>query len=96
VKLRYTIPALSDLSAILDYIATHSPQGANRVRGRIQALLDLLPSHPHIGTVSNDPNICRLTVSPYPYLVFYETAKIEIIIRAVSHPARFGGGLTIC
>jgi hypothetical protein len=26
VKLRYTLPALADLSAILDYIAAHSPQ----------------------------------------------------------------------
>jgi len=42
VKLRYTLPALADLSAILDYIAAHSPQGARRVQARIQAVTDLL------------------------------------------------------
>jgi DNA invertase Pin-like site-specific DNA recombinase len=42
VRLRYTLPALADLSAILDYIAVHSPQGARRVQARIQALTDLL------------------------------------------------------
>ena len=42
VKLRYTLPALADLGAILDYIAAHSPQGARRVQARIQALIDLL------------------------------------------------------
>jgi hypothetical protein len=31
VKLRYTLPALADLDAILDYIAGRSPQGAQRV-----------------------------------------------------------------
>jgi toxin ParE1/3/4 len=36
VKLRYTLPALADLSAILDYIAANSPQGARRVQVRIQ------------------------------------------------------------
>jgi plasmid stabilization system protein ParE len=35
VRLRYTLPALADLSAILDYIATQSPRGARRVHARI-------------------------------------------------------------
>jgi len=38
VKLRYTVPALADLSSILDYIAVHSPQRAKRVQVRIQPL----------------------------------------------------------
>ena len=92
VKLRYTIPALADLSAILDYIATHSPQGAHRVQGRIQALIDLLPSHPQIGAVTDDPNTRRLVVTPYPYVVFYEATEIEIVIHAIRHTARDPGG----
>ena len=47
VRLRYTLPALADLSAILDYIAAHSPQRARRVQARIKALTDLLLVHPH-------------------------------------------------
>jgi toxin ParE1/3/4 len=69
VKLRYTLPALADLSAILDYIAVHSPQGARRVQARIQALTDLLLLHPHIGRRTTDPAIRRMTTTPYPYLV---------------------------
>ena len=41
MRLRYTLPALADLSVILDYIAVHSPQGARRVQARIQDLTDL-------------------------------------------------------
>jgi toxin ParE1/3/4 len=59
VKLRYTLPAIGDLSAILDYIAAHSPQGAQRVQARIQALTDLLLLHPRIGRPTNDPTIRR-------------------------------------
>ena len=88
VKLRYTRPALADLSAILDYIAAHSPQGARRVQSRIQSLIDLLPMHPHIGRRTNDPAVSRMTTTPYPYLVFYEIAENEIIIHAVRHAAR--------
>jgi toxin ParE1/3/4 len=46
VKVRYTLPALADLSSILDYIAAHSPQGAKRVQARILAIIDLLLLYP--------------------------------------------------
>jgi plasmid stabilization system protein ParE len=93
VKLCYTLPALADLSAILDYIAVHSPQGARRVQARIQTLTDLLLLHPHIGRRTNDPAIRRMTTTPYPYLVFYEATETEIIIHAVRHAARQPSGM---
>jgi toxin ParE1/3/4 len=70
VRLRYTLPALADLDAILDYIAARSPQGAKRVQARIQAIIDLLLLHPHIGTRTDNPAIRRLATPPYPYLIF--------------------------
>ncbi|HEY4922257.1 MAG TPA: type II toxin-antitoxin system RelE/ParE family toxin [Xanthobacteraceae bacterium] len=88
MKLRYTGSALADLGTILDYIAAHSPQGAERVQGRIQALVDLLLRHPHAGVRTDDPTIRRLTTSPYPYLIFYEVTETEIIVHAVRHAAR--------
>ena len=93
MKIRYTLPALGDLSAILDYIAADSPQGAKRVQARIQAVVDLLLIQPLIGTRTNDPGIRRLVTLPYPYLVFYEVAETEIIIHAVRHGAREPSGM---
>jgi plasmid stabilization system protein ParE len=57
VRLRYTIPALADLSEILDYIAAHSPRGARKVQARLQTVIDLLLTHPYIGTRTDDPTI---------------------------------------
>jgi plasmid stabilization system protein ParE len=88
VRLRYTLPALADLNAVLDYIAAHSPQGARRVQTRIQAIIDLLLLHPHTGTRTDDPTIRRMTTSPYPYLIFYQATDSEIIIHAIHHAAR--------
>ena len=88
MRLRYTQPALADLAAILEYISIHSPQGAAHVHARIQLIVDLLLSHPHIGTRTDDPAIRRVNASPYPYLVFYELVDDEIIIHAVRHGAR--------
>ncbi len=93
VKLRYTLPALADLSSILDYIAAHSPQGARRVQARIQVIIDLLLSYPKIGARTDDPTIRRLTTRPYPYLIFYEATETEIIIHAVRHTARDPTGM---
>jgi toxin ParE1/3/4 len=93
VRLRYTLPALADLDAILDYIATHSPQRAKRVQARIQALIDILLYHPHIGPRTDNPVIRRLATPPYPYVVFFEATETEIIIHAVRHQARNPSGM---
>jgi len=93
VRLRYTLPALADLNAVLDYIAARSPQGAGRVQARIQAIIDLLLLYPLIGVLTDDPTIRRMTALPYPYHVFYEATEIEIIIHAVRHAARDPSGM---
>jgi toxin ParE1/3/4 len=88
VRLRYTLPALIDLSMVLDHIAAHSPQGARRVQRRLQTIIDLLLQYPQIGRRTNDPTIRRMAVTPYPYLIFYEATQNEIIIHAIRHAAR--------
>jgi plasmid stabilization system protein ParE len=88
VRVRYTLPALADLAAILDYIAVHSPQGARRVHARLKAITELLLLHPLIGRRTNDPAFRRMTVTSYPYLIFYELTENEIIIHAIRHSAR--------
>ena len=88
MKLRYTLPALAELNSILDHIAAHSPQGANRIQGRIQQILNLLLVHPEIGIRTDEPAIRRLSTSPYPYLIFYEITPSAIIIHSVRHTAR--------
>ena len=93
VRLRYTLPALDDLDSILDYISAQSPQGAQRVQSRIQIVIDLLSTHPNIGTLTDDPTIRRMTVSPFPYLIFYGVAEQEVVIHAVRHAARDPSGM---
>jgi plasmid stabilization system protein ParE len=88
MRLRYTLPALADLQSILDYVADRSPQGAARIHSRIRSVTDLLLRYPLAGGATDDPNIRRMTTTPYPYLIFYEVTDAEIIIHAVRHGAR--------
>jgi toxin ParE1/3/4 len=49
VKLRFTKRAVRQIEEIIDAIAQESPQGARRVRERMQSITTLLIEHPHIG-----------------------------------------------
>lgn len=93
MKLRYTLPALTDLNSILDYIAAHSPQDTRRVQARIRAIIDLLLLYPGIGTRTDDPAIRRMTASPYRYVIFYEATETAIIIHAIRHASRDPSGM---
>lgn len=88
MRLRYTLPALSDLLSILDYIAERSPGGAARVHSRIRTIIDLLLQHPEAGVLTDHPPVRRMPTTPYPYVIFYEAAEDEVIIHAVRHGAR--------
>jgi len=54
MRLRYTLPALADLAAILDYVGDRSPQGAARIHTRIRAVTELLLRYPLAGSVTDD------------------------------------------
>ena len=70
------------------YIEERSPLGAQRVQARIQAIIDLLLRHPRVGQLTSNSRLRRLVVSPYPYLIFYEMTKDEIVIHGARHAAR--------
>lgn len=88
MRVRYTLPALADLTAVLDHVAARSPHNAGRVHRRILAIIDLLQLYPGIGSRTDDPAIRRMTTLPYPYLIFYQSTETEIVIHAVRHAAR--------
>lgn len=93
MRLRYTLPALADLEDILHYVARSSPQGAARIHARVEAIINLLLSHPHVGVQTDDKTIRRINASPYPYLIFYEIAGDNLIIHAVRHGAGNPSGM---
>jgi toxin ParE1/3/4 len=88
VRLRYTLRAAAELDEVLTYIGARSPQGAHRVQTRIQVVINLLLQHPHAGQLTSKGRLRRIIVSPYPYLIFYQSTEDEIVIHGVRHGAR--------
>ena len=88
MKVRYTRRALRQLAEILDYIDARSPQGADHVKQRLQAVIRLLADHPNSGRLTNKRDIRRAVVRPYPYVIFYRLDETGIVILGVRHAAR--------
>jgi plasmid stabilization system protein ParE len=88
LKVLYTSAGLDDLGSVLGSVAAYSPQSAKRAQSRIRTLVDLLKQYPFLGSRTDDPEIRRLTITPYPYLVFYQVTDEAVIIHAVRHGAQ--------
>jgi addiction module RelE/StbE family toxin len=92
VKIVFTKTAVRQIQAIVEYIAEESPQGARRVRARLQAITSLLVEQPRLGQPTDLEGVRRMLVSPYPYLIFYRVAGDAVIIMRVRHAARNPSG----
>ena len=88
MRLRFTRRAATQIAKALEYIEADSPQGANHVRERIRTLFRLLEQHPYAGQATDLPGVRRLTLSPYPYLIFYRVTDSEVIVQRMRHTAR--------
>ena len=88
MKVRFTRRALRQMAEILDYIEARSPQGAETVKRRLQAVIGLLADHPDAGRVTNKGNLRRVVAIPYTYVIFYRSDTTGIVIHGVRHAAR--------
>ena len=88
MSLRYDRRALSDLDEIYTYIATHDPQAAPRVIGRIRALAEQLLERPLLGRKSDFPSVRVRPVVTFPYVIFYAIKSNDIVILHIRHTAR--------
>ena len=88
MKVRYTRRALRQLTEILAFIDARSPQGADNVKRRLQAVINLLTDHPNSGRLTSKNGIRRAVVRPYPYVIFYRSDTTGIVIHGVRQAAR--------
>lgn len=88
MRIVYTRNALRQLDEILIYIEERSPQGASRVKARIEDLLALLTKHASVGQTTSRAGQRRLVISPYPYAMFYRVKDDMVIVQRIRHTAR--------
>lgn len=79
--------ALAELDEILTYLGQRSPSGAKHVEARILRALAHIGDHPFAAEgLTGRPDVRRLPLSPYPYVIYYEVA--DDMINGLAHSAR--------
>ena len=90
MKIRFTPRATAHLADIADYLHSHNPAAAQRVRGAIFDSLRNLVAFPYIGRRQQVEGVRKLVTRKYPYLIYYtvDAAAGEIVILSIKHPAQ--------
>ncbi len=88
MKIAYTREGLRDVVTVFQYILQQSPQGAENVLDRVEAILALLAEHPQSGRVVSPRGLRRYEVTPYPYAIFYRLRSGQVVIHGLRHTAR--------
>lgn len=89
MRVRWTSPAVSDLTSIYDYLAGHETCDlAQRLVQAIYSTAHSLAPFPRKGRPGRDPETRELIVQRYPYVVIYELRSDVIHILRVLHTSQ--------
>jgi plasmid stabilization system protein ParE len=90
MKVWFSPRSKRDLADIAEYIRSHRPSAGPRVRAAILASVEILGRHPEAGRRQNRPNVRKLVVNPYPYIIYYalDADPAEIVVLAIQHTAQ--------
>ena len=91
MRVLFVTPARKQLQEIHDYVAKDNLAAADAIVSRMEYLAGLLAGSPHMGRKLIRGRRRRLTVTPYPYLMYYEVMGDTVRILSVRHTARHRG-----
>ena len=77
--------AIRHLTNVRDYIAQNSPDGAAEVAARILQSVELLTTHPNLGTQGRIAGTRELVVPGTPYIIPYRVHRNRVELIAVFH-----------
>ncbi len=77
--------AYDALDAIANYLATQSPEVADKAIDRIQKTVSILSQFPNLGTKIDETGLHRLVVLDTPYVFFCRVFSEDVSIRGVFH-----------
>jgi toxin ParE1/3/4 len=89
MRIRWTEPAVQDLTKICDYIEKHSSAAtARRVALSISERISTLAEFPEFGRTGRKPDTRELVFSGLPYLAVYRIHSQAVEILRILHGAQ--------
>jgi toxin ParE1/3/4 len=88
MRVRWSSPALDDLTKIVDRLNTENPVAAGRLVRRLDGVMRRIALFPEAAPeVEQRPGVRRIPLVRYPFIVFYKCAANEAIILRIRHAA---------
>ena len=88
MKVRWTGPAIQDLTSIVRYIRKDDPAAARRVRMTVATAVAQLSSREGRGRKGEAPGTRELVFHPWPYIAVYEITQGEVHILRIRHASQ--------
>ena len=89
MKIVFTEPALKDIAAIREYLATHYSQVLSSVERRLRLSLLRISAWPESAQeVIERPKVRVVPLIRYPYKIFYRIRRGKVEILHVHHSSR--------
>ena len=89
MRVRWTEPAVRDLTGICDYTDEHSgPGAARKVALRVYQAVGSLLQFPHIGRLGRKKGTRELVLPGLPFLAVYRVREDVIEIARILHGAQ--------
>ena len=91
-KIKWSLPALSDLQAAAEYIAEDNAMVAGKMASRVQEAVEYLVEQPNIGRPGRLDGTRELVVSGTPFIIVYLIREgVVQILRVLHHARRWPG-----
>ncbi len=88
MKVRLTRSARSEIQDIYDYLAIQSPTARAGFEDRLLQVLRDIRDFPETGRATDRATVRIRNTRPYPYLIYYRTGVLEVVVVRVLHGAR--------
>ena len=88
MRIRWTVPAATDLESIKSYLQQHYPHFAEPVVRTIYRRIRSLKTSPHRGRPGHRGGTRELAVTPLPYVVVYSVKAEAVEILHIYHGAQ--------
>jgi toxin ParE1/3/4 len=89
MHIRWTQPAVSDLTGICDYLEKHETAAlAQRVAQAVYDAAHSLAPFPKKGRLGREPDTRELVIQHHPYIVVYELRADAVQILRVLHTSQ--------
>jgi plasmid stabilization system protein ParE len=88
MKVRFTSRAFADLNLMHSYLFERNPKAAGEVVGFVEKVIEGLKHFPEIGQRSDEADVRVILAGRYPYRIYYQTDRDEVLILHIRHTAR--------